>query len=234
MLFFFALTVVISLSLQRDWLIFEKIRIMRFKLVLRKLFQSFLQGLIILAPIVITIYAVTALFNFIDNILPDIAGQLFPHWMGVDEQGHTNVPPGIGFLLVTLTVIAVGYVSSSFIMGRLVYLFDKVLERTPGIKIIYTTLKDFFEAFAGNKRKFTRAVLVCIQERDVWQVGFVTRDTVEQLGLEGYVAVYLPKSYAFAGQLYLVKNDRVKPLTGISAAEAMKFAISGGVTELEE
>lgn len=207
---------------------------MKFQLVLRKLFQSFLQGLIILAPIVITIYAVTALFNFIDNILPDIAGQLFPHWVRVDEQGNTDVPPGIGFLLVILTVVVVGYVSSSFIVGRFVYLFDKVLERTPGIKIIYTTLKDFFEAFAGNKRKFTKAVLVCIQERDVWQVGFVTRDTVEQLGLEEYVAVYLPKSYAFAGQLYLVKPDRVKPITDISAAEAMKFAISGGVTELEE
>lgn len=207
---------------------------MKLQLALRKLFQYFLQGLIILAPIAITIYAVTALFNFIDNILPDIAGQLFPQWVGVDEQGNSDIPPGIGFLIVVLTVVGVGYVSSSFIVGRLVYLFDKVLERTPGIKIIYTTLKDFFEAFAGNKRKFTKAVLVCIQERDVWQVGFVTRDTVEQLGLEEYVAVYLPKSYAFAGQLYLVKRDRIKPLTGISASEAMKFAISGGVTELED
>lgn len=207
---------------------------MKIRFVLRKFFQYFLQGLIILAPIIITIYAVTALFNLIDNILPDIAGRFFPHWVGVDEQGKTNVIPGIGFVLVILTVMVVGYVSSSFIVGRFVDLFDKVLERTPGIRIIYSTLKDFFEAFAGNKRKFDKAVLVCIQDRDVWQVGFITQHEVSQFGLEEHVAVYLPKSYAFAGQLYFVGKERVRLLTDISSADAMKFAISGGVTEIEE
>ncbi len=128
-----------------------KTKQMKNRQVLKKLFQYFLQGLIILAPIIITIYAVTALFNFIDNILPDLLGRVFPHW--VDSDGHPNRIPGIGFVIVILTVMIVGYISSSFIVGRMVDLFDKVLERTPGIKIIYTTLKDFFEAFAGNKRK---------------------------------------------------------------------------------
>src|SRR5690606_11325684 len=99
-------------------------------------------GLIILAPFIITIYAVTALFSFIDNILPDLIGQFLPHWTGIDETGRPTKIPGIGFVLVVLLVMGVGYVSSSFIVGRLVDLFDKILERTPGIKIIYTTLKD--------------------------------------------------------------------------------------------
>lgn len=205
---------------------------MKNRQVLKKLFQYFLQGLIILAPIIITIYAVTALFNFIDNILPDLLGRMFPHW--VDADGHPNRIPGIGFVIVILTVVIVGYISSSFIVGRMVDLFDKVLERTPGIKIIYSTLKDFFEAFAGNKRKFDKAVLVSVQDRDVWQVGFITQQELKQFGLEEYVAVYVPKSYAFAGQLYFVRRERVKTLTDISSADAMKFAISGGVTEIDE
>jgi len=206
---------------------------MKKRLTLTKLFNYFLQGLIILAPIIITIYAVTALFNFIDNILPDVVGRFFPHWTGVD-QGNPLKIPGIGFIILILTVIFVGYISSSFIVGRLVDLFDTILDRTPGIKIIYSTVKDFFEAFAGNKRKFDKAVLVSVQDKEVWQIGFITQQELQQFGLEDYVAVYVPKSYAFAGQLYFLKKERVKLLTDISSAEAMKFAISGGVTQIEE
>ena len=200
---------------------------------LKRLFQYFLQGLIILAPIIITIYAVTALFNFIDNILPEAFVKIFPHW-GVDEQGKTLKIPGIGFVILILTVVFVGYISSSFIVGRLVDLFDTILERTPGIKIIYSTVKDFFEAFAGNKRKFDKAVLVCVQDKEVWQIGFITQEELLQFGLEDYVAVYVPKSYAFTGELFFLKKERVRLLTDISSAEAMKFAISGGVTQIEE
>jgi uncharacterized membrane protein len=201
---------------------------------LKRLFQYFLQGLIILAPIIITIYAVTALFNFIDNILPDIIGRVFPHVLGTDQAGNPRTIPGIGFIIVVVTVCFVGYISSSFIVGRFVDLFDKVLERTPGIKLIYSTLKDFFEAFAGNKRKFDKPVLVSVMDAEVWQVGFITQMDVSQFGLDDYVAVYVPKSYAFAGQLYFVKRDRVKLITDISPSEAMKFAISGGVTEIDD
>jgi uncharacterized membrane protein len=200
---------------------------------LKRLFQYFLQGLIILAPIVITVYAVTALFNFIDNILPTILGKLFPYW-SVDDRGNPLKVPGIGFVILILLVVFVGYVSSSFLVGRLVDLFDTVLERTPGIKIIYSTVKDFFEAFAGNKRKFDKAVLVSLQNGDVWQIGFVTQEELTQFGMQEYVAVYIPKAYAFTGELFFLKKERVKILPGISAAEAMKFAISGGVTQIEE
>jgi uncharacterized membrane protein len=65
-------------------------------------------------------------------------------------------------------------------------------------------------------------------------MGFITQQDVSQFGLEDYVAVYVPKSYAFAGQLYMVKRARVKLITDVSPADAMKFAISGGVTEIDE
>lgn len=200
---------------------------------LKRLFRYFLQGLIILAPIIITVYAVTALFNFIDNILPEAFGKIFPHW-GVDQHGNTVKIPGIGFVILILTVVFIGYISSSFVVGRLVDLFDTILERTPGVKIIYSTVKDFFEAFAGNKRKFDKAVLVSVQDKEVWQIGFITQEELLQFGLAEFVAVYVPKSYAFTGELFFLKKERVKLLTGISSAEAMKFAISGGVTHIEE
>ena len=127
-----------------------------------------------------------------------------------------------------------GYISGSFIVSRLVELFDKILERTPGIKLLYTTVKDFFEAFAGDKRKFDKAVLVCIESPEVWQIGFLTQQDVSEFGLEEHVAVYIPHAYAFSGRLYFVSKDRIRLLTDVSAAEAMKFSISGGVTKLDD
>lgn len=206
---------------------------MKTKRVLKKIFQYFLQGLIILAPIALTIYAVTVLFNFVDGILPSLIQKIFPHWIGTGPEGESRFP-GLGFVLVILIVIMVGYISSSYIISRLVDLFDKILERTPGIKLIYSTIKDFFEAFAGNKRKFDKAVLVSIESPEVWQIGFITQQELQEFGLQEHVAVYVPQSFALTGRLYFVKRDRVKLLTDISSTDAMKFAISGGVTHIED
>ena len=196
-----------------------------------KVLTHFLQGLIILAPIIITAWTVISMFNFVDGILPNILHILFPTWVELDVYGTPKRFPGLGFLLVVVVVVIVGYFSPSFIFGRFVFWFDQLLERTPGVKFIYSTVKDLFEAFAGNKRKFDHPVLVNIVGEDVWQIGFITQETVKQFGLDDHVAVYVPQSYAFAGHLYLVKPDRIKPIDKLNGAEAMKFTISGGIAE---
>jgi uncharacterized membrane protein len=206
---------------------------MKLKSAAGKLFKYFLQGLIILAPITITFWAVLSLFNWIDGILPDFIHRLFPR-LALDESGEPRRIPGLGFIVVIGIVLVVGYVSSSFIVSKMVELFDNILEKTPGIKIIYTTIKDFFEAFAGNKRKFDRAVLVSIESVDIWRIGFITHQELTEFGLQDYISVYVPQSYAFAGHLYFVKKERVRIITDISSTDAMKFAISGGVTQIEE
>lgn len=200
----------------------------------RNLLRLFLQGVIILAPISLTIWTVVAVFNWIDNILPNALHNLFPSFMDIDQFGLPRRIPGLGFIVFIGLALLAGYVSSSFIVSRIVDIADRVLERTPGIKLIYSTIKDFVEAFAGSKRKFDKAVLVSVLAEDVWQVGFITQEELHEFELKEYVAVYVPQSYAFAGHLYFVKRDRVKVLTDISSTDAMKFAISGGVTEIEE
>ncbi|MEJ0082884.1 MAG: DUF502 domain-containing protein [Puia sp.] len=211
----------------------DKPLIMKFRIIARKLFKYFLQGLIILAPITITFWAVLSLFNWVDSILPDFIHRLFPR-LALDESGNPRRIPGLGFILVIVIVFGVGYVSSSFIVSKLVELFDKILEKTPGIKIIYSTIKDFFEAFAGNRRKFDRAVLVSIEAPDIWRIGFITHEELTEFGLQEYISVYIPQSYAFAGHLYFVKKERVRLITDITSTDAMKFAISGGVTNIDD
>lgn len=194
----------------------------------------FFQGLVILAPIVITGWAVVSLFNFIDGILPNVLRVLFPDLIKVNLQGNPEKIPGLGFLVVVLLVLLVGYISSLFFVSRIVSFFDQVLEKTPGIKIIYSTVKDFLEAFAGNKRKFDKPVLVSVDAPDVWRIGFITQTDLSEFGMREYVSVYVPHSYAFSGITYLVRQDRIKAIQDVGSADAMKFIVSGGVTDVAE
>ena len=197
------------------------------------LLQYFLQGLLILAPIAITFWAIAAVFEFVDGILPNIIHGIYPALIE-DAHGHLRIIPGVGFVVVIALVLLVGYASSSFIFTKIVEGFDKLLQKTPGIKIIYSTLKDFFEAFAGEKKKFTNNVLANVDDNDVWRIGFITQDDMVEFGLKDYVAVYIPMSYSISGNVYVIPRSRVKPITNISAAQTMKFAVSGGVTDVVE
>jgi uncharacterized membrane protein len=192
-----------------------------------KLLQYFLQGLLVIAPVAVTIYAVYSIVSFIDNQVPIFTER--------DTDGKVYVRNyGLGFLLVIVGIILIGYVSSFFIQNRVFNLFDSVLKRTPGIRFIYSTTKEFFEAFAGEKKKFNKPVLANIDDNDVWRVGFITQDEAKDFGFSDYVAVYIPMSYSIAGNVYLLPRVRVRLVTNINATDAMKFAISGGVTEVEE
>ena len=188
------------------------------KNILKAAFSYFIQGVIILAPIGITAYLLYWLFDKVDGIL----------------RPYLNIP-GLGFVIIIAFVILTGWVSSSFLMGGLINFFDHWLEKTPGIKFIYSSIKDFFEAFAGDKRKFNKSVLINVFADDVWIVGFVTDEELEKFEFGAdKVAVYVPQAYNFAGQLYILPRSRVRAIENITSGQAMKYTITGGVVELQE
>jgi uncharacterized membrane protein len=182
-----------------------------------RVFRYFIQGIIVLAPIGITAYALYWLFDKVDNIL----------------RPYVNIP-GLGFAIIIAFIILVGWVSSHFLMGSIIGFLDQLMERTPVIKFIYTSTKDFFEAFAGDKRKFNKAVLANVFSENVWIVGFLTDEEMQKfdLGAES-VAVYVPQAYNFAGQLYILPREKVKKIEKITSGEAMKYAVTGGVVDLD-
>ena len=201
--------------------------------ILRRLLTLFLQGLVVLAPIGITLWVVIGLFNFVDGILPNVMHALAPGLWELGDNGQVKKIPGTGFLVVVLLVLITGWISSLLFFGRVVAMIDNLLEKTPGIKYIYSSVKDFLEAFAGNKKKFDKPVLVNVDAPGVWRIGFITQKSSVALGMSELITVYVPHSYAISGITYLVPADHVKPLSGITAADAMKYTISGGVTEVE-
>ncbi|MFZ4768922.1 MAG: DUF502 domain-containing protein [Ferruginibacter sp.] len=193
----------------------------------KKFLQYFLQGMLIMAPVSISVYTLYFVVSSIDGLIP-----IFSY---MDETGKVRVQNyGLGFVVIIAAIILLGYFSSFFITSRIVSFMDKFFQKTPGLKHIYSTTRDFFEAFAGEKKKFTNNVLANVDDNDVWRVGFITKDDMVDFGLSEYVAVYIPMAYSVAGNVYVIPKERVRPITNISSAQTMKFALSGGVTELDD
>jgi uncharacterized membrane protein len=176
----------------------------------------FLRGLLFITPVALTGYAIYSTVLFADN--------MFPFKI-----------PGLGFLVTLAAITLVGLIGSSIIARPLLGLIDDLISKAPVIRILYTSLKEFMEAFVGQKKKFTEPVLVKIYEgTGLMKMGFVTDRDLSRIGLgEDYVAVYFPHSYNFSGNLFFVPSKNIIPVEG-SPTELMKYIVTAGVTSLNE
>jgi len=192
---------------------------------INRLMRYFFQGLLLMAPIAITGYVFVVLVRWMDGLIK---------W---DIPEKLDVP-GLGSLVIilglTLVLTFIGFLSSTFIFKPIFRFFEKLISNTPLIKIIYTSIKDLFSAFVSEKKKFNKPVLVRLnKEIELYKIGFITQEDLSKLDIKNKVAVYLPHSYAWSGNLFIVPKENIKPLKNISAANTMKFVISGGVTEIK-
>lgn len=185
------------------------------KTFLRKILNSFFQGLIILAPISITIYILYVIFKFVDNILPI---QI----------------PGLGIVIILLVITLTGLFASTIIARPIIAYFTRTLNRAPLLKTIVNSIKDLLGAFVGKKKKFNEPVLILInRDTGIQQMGFVTSKELDQIGISGKkIAVYIPFSFTFTGYMYIVPAENITPLN-ISSTDAIKFIVSGGVIDMD-
>lgn len=181
----------------------------------RRIITYFLQGLLYIAPISITFYVIARLFILIDGLIP------------------LRIP-GLGLLIVLLSITLVGFIGSLLIRTPLSRYFNKVLDRIPLFRILHSALKDLMSAFVGQKRKFNQPVMVLMnRESGIRKLGFITEQELGAIGIgPGMVAVYLPHSYNFSGNLFIVPAANVEPIDA-PATEVMKFIVSGGITHVE-
>jgi uncharacterized membrane protein len=136
-------------------------------------------------------------------------------------------------MVVVITLI--GFFGSLVILQPLLHLFDTMLEKTPLVKDLYSSLKDFFGAFMSSKKKFSKPVMFEMGKGNgVFRLGFITQEDLSELSIKDKVAVYAPLSYNLSGMLYVVNADQVQVLHDVKAGDVMKFIVSGGVTEIEE
>jgi uncharacterized membrane protein len=173
--------------------------------------RNFFEGLLILVPVVATLYVAWLVFETID--------------------GWLNIPmPGVGFLVTVGLITLTGRYASTVFGQKMIDMMERMLVKAPFVKLLYTSLKDLIAAFMGEKRRFDQPVLVSLTPGGHAEaVGFVTRTDLEFLGLLEHVAVYFPQSYNFAGNLLIFPKKQVHPLEAESS-DVMAFIVSGGVS----
>lgn len=189
---------------------------------MRKFIRYFLQGLVVVVPVVVTGWVLYKIVSYI--------GALFGRF---DVLVNPYADPFIIGLIVILIIFLVGLLATNYLARFFWREMEKLFERAPLVKIIYSSIKDFLSAFIGTKKRFNRPVLVTTNvQSNIEEIGFITQDDLRALGLgREKVAVYMPISYAISGRLIIVPALQVKPLD-VPAADAMKFIVSGGVSEI--
>lgn len=177
---------------------------------MRRLLGYFARGLVLLAPLAVTVWICWIVFTNVDG------------WLGLPI-------PGAGFVATLALITLFGFLGSNLLTRSAVGALEGLLGRLPFVRLLYGSTKDLLNAFVGEKRRFDKPVLVSlVPDGSVRLMGFLTQESLHHLGLYDQVAVYCPHSYNFSGQLYVVSVSQIQPLD-VTSADAMAFVVSGGV-----
>ncbi len=183
---------------------------------MKSVVKYFLQGLLYVVPISVTLYVIWEVFTLLDSLIPiDI--------------------PGLGVLLIFVFITVMGVVGRHLISDTIVDFFEGYIKKATLINVIYTAVKDLLNAFVGDKKSFSKPVTVKFTEEGTMRrIGFVTNENFRHLNQDNdLITVYIPHSYNISGNVYLVPARYVEPLN-VNASDLMKYTVSGGVTEIEE
>src|SRR5260370_23913929 len=132
----------------------------------------FFKGLIVIAPVFITVYVCVLIFTRIDS------------WLGLPI-------PGVGFAITIVLITLAGFIAQTFFSRAMFSAMDEVIKRLPFVRLIYSSARDLVDAFVGEKRRFDKPVLVTLQWGGTARAfGIVTRVTQARVGLTDHVAVY--------------------------------------------
>ncbi len=180
----------------------------------KKTLSYFFQGLLFTTPVFITFYILFKTIAWIDGLIPfDI--------------------PGLGILVIFCIITLLGIIGKYVFANSLFEAMEGLIDRAPLVKVIYSSTKDLIKAFVGEKNRFSQPVLVTMnRESGICKIGFITRDDLTHIGIPDKVAVYLPHSYNFSGNLFIVPRENIQ-LLNTSGTDTMKFVVSAGVTEIQ-
>lgn len=179
---------------------------------MKTLLGYFWRGCLVLLPLAGTLYIAYLVISTVDRWVP----------VGV---------PGLGFVLTLLLITLVGALTSNVIGNAVFEMTERWFTRLPLVRLVYSSIRDLIDAFVGDKKRFNRPVAISLPGTNFKLLGFVTRDSLEALGMRERVAVYFPQSYNFAGNLLLVPRSELEPLE-VASTDLMTFVVSGGVSGL--
>jgi uncharacterized membrane protein len=188
----------------------------------------FFAGILVTAPIGITIYLAWWVVRWVDeSVLPFLPPMYNP---------ETYLPfslPGIGLVVLIIFLTAIGAITAGMIGRMVVGYSERVLTRMPVIRSVYSATKQIFETMLAHKSTaFREVVLVEFPRTGMWSIGFITGVTegeVQELTDEEVLNVYIPTTpNPTSGYLCFVARSDVYPLS-MSVEEGIKMVVSGGL-----
>lgn len=184
-----------------------------------KLLRYLLRGLLLIGPISITFYIIYLVLDFFDGLITEhIPGIAFP---------------GLGLLIIIPSLIILGWLGGTILAQPFSSSFKRIIKKAPIVELLYNSIKDVLNALVGQQKKFSQPVLVKLNEQnELYRLGYITQSDLSSLGISvSLVAVYLPHSYNFSGNLFLVPARNIKEVD-YNSGDFMKFVVSGGVTNI--
>jgi len=181
--------------------------------------KTFIAGLVVVVPIVITIFALFWLFSLLDGFLSPLIYELIGREI-----------PGLGILTEVIIIFLVGMVATNVLGSRVLRWLQDLLNRVPLVKNIYPTIKQIVEAFhPSSSSSFKKVVLVEYPKAGIWVLGFLTSEVslTGGAGNQRFYSVYLPTNNLYIGQVALFKPEEVI-IPGLTIEEGLKIILSGG------
>lgn len=192
---------------------------------MKKITRTFLTGLAVTLPVVLTLYLLVWVTLTIERVLDRVLHLVLPEAVFV---------PGLGLVLGVVLIFFVGLLMRTWAAQKIFSWTEKQMYRVPLVKTVYGALRDF-TVFLSRPAKQgpQQVVLVRLGDTDLRVMGFVTRDDLAGLPPEmsepGMILVYLPMSYQVGGYTVLVPRASVQPLD-MSFEEAMRFTLTAGLS----
>ncbi|KKI92002.1 hypothetical protein WQ54_11980 [Bacillus sp. SA1-12] len=192
---------------------------------MKSILRSFINGILTIVPIILVIYVVYKTFMFLDGILGSVLKPYF----------KDDYIPGIGILFTFILITILGWLSTKVFTGALFRLVDRLLEKIPVIKTIYSVIKDTINSFLGEKKSFSKVAIITIPGTNMKSIGFITTEDLESFydPLKDHVAVYIQQTFQIAGFTFLIPKDEVE-IIDVKPEDAMKFILSGGMTSTDK
>jgi uncharacterized membrane protein len=205
-----------------------------------RLRANFITGLVVIAPVGLTIWLIWSVVGWIDGfVLPLVPQKYQPdrmlqNFFGLDPAMQINVR-GIGVVIFLVFTVVVGWIAKGLIGRSLIRFAESLVERTPVVRSIYSGIKQISETvFAQSERSFEKACLIEYPRRGLWAIGFISTNTKGEIATRGnggqpMLSIFLPTTpNPTSGFLLFVPADDIIELK-MTVEEAAKLVISAGL-----
>lgn len=185
-------------------------------------------GILLIAPISITLYIAWIVVNFVDQWV----ARLLPPAYNPNHYLPFNIP-GLGLVLVLIVLIFVGWLAAGMLGRFFLRASEGVLNRMPVVRSVYGAVKQIFETILAERANaFSKVVLVQFPREGMWRIGFVTGvipGNVQDVAEGGVLNVFIPNSpNVTAGFLVLIPPKEIVHVD-LTPEEALKLIVSGGI-----